>query len=694
VDAFSPHVTSVVGTGIAIIAINGIARYADALLAVIVEGAGVPIGAGTINHLVLTTALGQTDVLRAGIAVVTLEVPFPFALPVDTNIFRGAGIVIVAEVFIVGIGTSQLRVAGVVRAGIAVVARQSLIADTLAAITDVDLGTFVIIVAGQLIGDVLAPSLGVARIGGAKVIVITIDVRPGDAGALGAVVPVRAHVIIRTAVDIVGGKLAAQQRVATVVRTRILVITFQSHAPRTVALEALVHGGAKVPVITGLGIEEVGAPRIGCAAIIGAGIAVVAIDRQPGNAIAPLAEVTIGTGIAIVAGYGIGHVETALLLVTTVVGTGVTIVTIEEFDPNALALLAHIHRRTGVSIIARHVVCHGRAPGLGVAKIIGARVPVVAIRGHPARTDAAKAEVSDRTAVGILAGGTIVVRRQATFARKRVTGSGQARHVRSLGLRAVDDGFLVDNTLMWKLLLVANEGTIAQIVIFKSLTILVYLAVAVHRIAGAASGITLIADGARVTVVTIDGVEGEKAFTGLSVTRVVGTKLLVVARHGRAQTDALNTTVGERTQVPVVALAFVEGQGLASGLAITEVFSARVPVITHHTIHLTVTIVIQPVAQVLGGNLGIAGGQPRLAANASTLAGTEFVAYHAGRGGACQDGFIIAGAGLDIGDAGRCGLTGDGRSIQATMASGTVGISGAECAAVAALVAVGDAGSG
>ena len=230
------------------------------------------------------------------------------------------------------------------------------------------------------------------RSGGIVVAVAGNDLRAGRVGRLvelhtgredAEAVPVLVRVEIgsqtltRVTADLVSPALPTSAA-AAVLATRLPVTGRRADALAARALTIFADGpvgGRSRGALAGLGV----------AGVVGAGVAVIADDLIPAT-LSRVADVTLGTRAAVVARLAVGRVDASAVTLTRVVGAGVAVVADDR--------PVHLYRLTR----ARE----------GVAAVIGADVPVVAVDG-----------VSEARPLGT---GIVLRARAAVVARVRVEG--------------------------------------------------------------------------------------------------------------------------------------------------------------------------------------------------------------------------------------------------------------------------------
>jgi len=221
---------------------------------------------------------------------------------------------------------------------------------------------------------------GLAIVGGAVVFVIAVQGGPRLAVAVAASVPVSAEVAI-VAVQGVVHVGAPDLRIAAVISAGVGIIAVQLASGNAQAAEAVVPLGALVLVVAAALLGEVGAHSAGCAGILSARVRVVAFLEGTGHALAHITVVTLSAGIAVVTGGLVVHMDASRLGIAGIVGTGVLIIAINQELMLALAPLAALASRAGIAVVTVVYVGFELAARQGVAGIVGAGIAVVADQG-------------------------------------------------------------------------------------------------------------------------------------------------------------------------------------------------------------------------------------------------------------------------------------------------------------------------
>jgi len=173
---------------------------------------------------------------------------------------------------------------------------------------------------------------------------------------------------------------AARVRVAGVGGAFVVVITICCRSTLAGATRADIVGGARVAVVAGRLIGRIDAPRIRNAAIVGAGVAIIAIEVAASSASSINALVLRGAGIFVVARVIGGKMEATLDIGTNILSAGIVIVAGQFLAADAAAQMAVVSCCAGISIVAGYLVQIVEAAIYRVAGVICAEVVVVATK--------------------------------------------------------------------------------------------------------------------------------------------------------------------------------------------------------------------------------------------------------------------------------------------------------------------------
>ena len=204
----------------------------------------------------------------------------------------------------------------------------------------------------------------------------------------------------------------------------VVIVAAQGTGSATVSIGAYVVGRTGIKIVAGIRIVRVDTPVIRVTAVVGTGVVVVAYLRVRTDTETIRTAITQGAYIHIVAGDRIVYMHTARCRITVVVGAGVAVVAIEHTVGDAGSGCAGVSRRTGVPITARaRRVLVETARG-GAAGVQGAGVSVVAGQVPRAAAFPLVTDVAGRTGVAIVTGLNIICMGTANDGIADVIGAG------------------------------------------------------------------------------------------------------------------------------------------------------------------------------------------------------------------------------------------------------------------------------
>lgn len=204
-NAQARFIARIVGAGVLVIAVQRGSRNALTVLAEVVQGASVAIGAGRSDILYGAAAIRQAEVLGARISVVALQGPDNHAHSLSTVVPGGTTVVVIAGSFVGGVLAPHSGVAEVVGADIGIVAGQEFGAGSaLARLADVSQGAKVTVITGRFIEVVHAAEIGHTTVRGAWVYVVAVEPDAAEANAVTAAFTNGAGIAVVTGCRFVG----------------------------------------------------------------------------------------------------------------------------------------------------------------------------------------------------------------------------------------------------------------------------------------------------------------------------------------------------------------------------------------------------------------------------------------------------------------------------------------------------------
>jgi len=175
--------------GISVVTVQGDSAIASALGALVEGGADVSVITGRVVRRVNATDVGLAGVICAPVGVVAVHRRDGLAEAVHALVVRRAGVQIIAGVTVGLMQTPQGVIAGVVGAGIVVLARVRQLSLTEPSITGVVGGARAPIITGGLIYLVGTSRVRFADVIGARVGVIAGQCAPRHTDSRGALIP-------------------------------------------------------------------------------------------------------------------------------------------------------------------------------------------------------------------------------------------------------------------------------------------------------------------------------------------------------------------------------------------------------------------------------------------------------------------------------------------------------------------------
>ena len=588
VDAAVSRVTAIICAEVAVVAVQERGSHALPLEADVPQSAGGAVVTLTGNGHEAAPDSRFTAVLGTLVAVITRHQSTAGTLPQVANINGGAKVAVIAGGTIEKMDTPRLRVTGVCCADVVVVTLRQTLVHTASRFAMVTGGAVVAIIASRLVGLVDTALIGLT-------------------GIVGAWIAIVAHRSLTANTACVGN--AALRAIAGI----LIVANEGSPWEATVQSIATLEAVALVAIVTTQGCTCHTTGIWGATLIPVAGIAVIAIQGGASHtsylriaALGAIAEIAI-----------IAHQR----------GTSLT-----------ASFYATIGGGADVAVIAGETVVLVLTATLWIAQIVGAGIPVVAVSLNTGQANPFVAVVANGTGAPILAKEPIIGGSEATLPGTFVAHRLQANRPQSRWERTGDNRLGVNPALIWQTPGIAIERSVAEVAIFKGLAIGGCLAIAIHCHSRTFPGTTLVRHGTGVTIITSRLVALVEAAPSL-VTGVVSTRIVIIAIHRLAYADAGITVICDGTGVPIEALTFIEGHVRASRYALTRVISTGVTVITEAHIlvvfeeplvDVPVTVIIKAIAEFQGRLLSIASGEPLGAADSLTVAGAKLVGHVAG----------------------------------------------------------------
>ena len=175
---------------------------------------------------------------------------------------------------------------------------------------------------------------------------------------------------------------------------------------------------------------------------------------------------------------------------------------------------------------------------------------------------------------------------------------------------------------------ITEQLTVARVAVVQKRTISIHLTLALNLIAAAFSLATLIRHCARVIVVAFSVVELDLA-APQTVTQIVRARIVIITNYGRTHANAISAMVPNRAGITIYAFDIGEVFVLAPVLTFAGVFGAIIAVLAEvdifafnklGLIDVIIAVVVEPVAGLGLGYLGIAIGEPGIQTDPHAMA--------------------------------------------------------------------------
>jgi len=514
------------------------------------------------HRIVLASLVPETDVHCAHVVVVAVEVPGTGTSPVHTGITCRTRIPVGAIVVVERVQASLQQITRIVGAQVAVVAIQVAAALTRALLAHISRRARIAVAARIGVVCVRTSKGRVTSIIGADIPVVAVERGAALALPVQTVVPGSAGIAV-VAQSAVGTVLAADFRIARIVRTWIAIPAIRDVHEYALSAHTMVTDGARILVVALSLVVVMDAPDLGIARVISADVAVVAVESRSRIA---------------------GSIPT------------------------------QIPGRADIAVVARILVVGVDATFPRIAEIVGAWIAVVAVDRSFAGATPLLAALPNRAFVAVVADLALVGRLKRALAGHRVARSGQAFGTEPVGLAALDHGSRVHRTRLRKRIQIAEQRTVADIPVLQLSAIRVSHAFARHCEAQALTQRAGIVHRTRILVVAGGAVEfRQAACSGQAV--IVGAAVSVVADDLRPYAHALITVIGLGAHVCVAAFGTGENLAHAADVRIATVGSTLVIVVARDVVDLPVTVVVEAIAHLLKGHTRVTVGKAGLFAN-------------------------------------------------------------------------------
>ncbi len=197
---------------------------------------------------------------------------------------------------------------------------------------------------------------------------------------------------------------ALAARTAAIVSTWIGIVTIDRRSIDAIAVNTVLSRGTGVPIITG-GLDEcIEATGFLGAEVIGALVVIVTVEGSSWQTRTEAATVVGGARVAVVTRLGVEEMYATLSGVAAVVSADIPIVAVKGLARHTFSGRAKVSGGAGVPIGAGRFVGCELAAVRGVARVICAGIVVGAERCDSGLTHTFQAVVSYGTCIGIIAG--------------------------------------------------------------------------------------------------------------------------------------------------------------------------------------------------------------------------------------------------------------------------------------------------
>jgi len=401
-----------------------------------------------------------------------------------------------------------------------------------------------------------------------------------------------------------GNKLATYLRVAGVFRTVVGVVAKKGYSGLATTQGALIVHRAHIPIVARVGIQLVGTTLQRVTRIVGARVVIVAILELIEDTPPALAVVAGRAGIRVVALVIVGHTHAANRRVARIIGARIQIVAVRRRAHQANAIHTFISHRACVAVRATGGDLQVDAAGGGFAEVVCALIAVVAIEGYATGALPVDALLARCARITIIAGRARSHRLGLALPGLRHAPVNVAVLVHAFRFvaRSLAPGHLGTGERWRHGVTIPISETF--VVLGYELTLLVGGALAVAGESHAIPGQAGVAERTGVGVVASKRVELVPT-TKLHIAPLIGARVLVIAHHRTTDAHPGLAVVADGARVPVQALSAVQGHVAAPVAPKTLVVSAGISVITSHVVRLAVAIVVDAVANLFLRSLSI-----------------------------------------------------------------------------------------
>jgi hypothetical protein len=371
---------------------------------------------------------------------------------------------------------------------------------------------------------------------------------------------------------------------ATILGAFVAIIAIERRPGHADTAITKIPDGARIAVTALTGNVLVGTAALGQADIHGAGIVVIAIQIAVPLANAIGTDVSGGAGVLVVTPLLVGSKIASDSWYASIIRTQITVVADHEGTGLAIASTAFVPLGADISVITRDGIVVVITTNHRNTEIISTGIVIATIRlSHP-NTIPSAADIPQRTRVTVITGG-IALGMRAPHQRQT--------SIQSTWIRVVAAHDLSTHTIA--IAAGIPQRTQIGIVTRSRIGLVKATLVGITEIVGTdVSVIAVLIPGgltgsvyatftccAGITVITSAGFRIVHA-TQVAVATIDGAGIAVITTsHRRTHTLSLDTKISNSTRVPIITRPLIEGK-LAPGFTITEVISTWIAVVAGH----------------------------------------------------------------------------------------------------------------
>jgi len=187
---------------------------------------------------------------------------------------------------------------------------------------------------------------------------------------------------------------------------------------------------------------------------------------------------------------------------------------------------------------------------------------------------------------------------------------------------------------------VTHQNSVAETTVFHRSTVTIFHALAINCLTGADPIRAMVAQGANHAIIAITP-HWLILTPTLFGADVVGAGILVIAHHRVPNADTCNAVIGHRAGVAIQTLALVQSRIFATHIAHATIYGAAVAVIAEVNVapidfsglvYVTVTIIVETIAEFFGRYRRIAVGEPVSRTGPKPGARAPIIGHFTGRG--------------------------------------------------------------